>query len=89
MSTGVTSGRSGIRRLRARSSRKWRLSGIPDAIDRRFYEMKYNTLRDKAGRRIGAYQFAYDVAERLAPQERLSQAEEALGGAIRAGDTQN
>ncbi|WP_262297733.1 PAS domain-containing protein [Microvirga sesbaniae] len=46
--------------------------------DRRFYEMRYNTLRDKAGRRIGAYQFVYDVTERLAAQDRLAQAEEAL-----------
>jgi PAS domain S-box-containing protein len=46
--------------------------------DRRFYEMKYNTLRDKAGARIGAYQFVYDVTERIAAQERLMQAEDAL-----------
>jgi PAS domain-containing protein len=29
--------------------------------DRRFYDMRYNTLRDADGRRIGAYQFVYDV----------------------------
>ena len=46
--------------------------------DRRAYEMRYNTLRDRAGNRIGAYQFVYDVTERLRDQERLRQAEEAL-----------
>src|SRR6185437_7587290 len=46
--------------------------------DRRFYEMRYNTLRDGEGNRIGAYQFVYDVTERLRDQERLRHAEEAL-----------
>jgi PAS domain S-box-containing protein len=46
--------------------------------DRRCYEMKFNTLRDKDGVRIGAYQFVYDVTERLAAQDRLTKAEEAL-----------
>jgi signal transduction histidine kinase/FixJ family two-component response regulator len=46
--------------------------------DRRMYEMKYNTLRDREGVLIGAYQFVYDVTERLAAQSRLTQAEEAL-----------
>ena len=45
---------------------------------RRFYEMKFNTLRDKDGRRIGAYQFVYDVTERLEAQARLAEAEDAL-----------
>jgi signal transduction histidine kinase len=45
---------------------------------RRFYEMRFNTLRDSAGRQIGAYQFVYDVTERLHDQERLRQAEQAL-----------
>ena len=48
------------------------------ARDRRFYEMRYNTLRDGNGVRIGAYQFVYDVTERLRDQERLRKAEEAL-----------
>lgn len=39
--------------------------------DRRAYEMRYNTLRDRDGNRIGAYQFVYDVTERLREQERL------------------
>jgi signal transduction histidine kinase len=40
--------------------------------------MRYNTLRDRDGNRIGAYQFVYDVTERLRDQERLRRAEEAL-----------
>ena len=47
-------------------------------LDRRFYEMKYNSLRDEQGRLIGAYQFVYDVTERLAAERRLSEAEDAL-----------
>jgi PAS domain S-box-containing protein len=46
--------------------------------DRRVYEMRYNTLRDRDGNRIGAYQFVYDVTERLRDQQRLRDAEEAL-----------
>ena len=51
--------------------------------DRRHYEMRYNTLRDVDGKRIGAYQFAYDVTERLRDQERLRNAEQALRQAQR------
>jgi PAS domain S-box-containing protein len=43
-----------------------------------FYEMKFNTLRNSAGDLIGAYQFAYDVTNRVLEQERLRMAEEAL-----------
>ncbi len=46
--------------------------------DRRYYEMRFNSLRDAEGRRIGAYQFVYDVTDRLREQERLRHAEEAL-----------
>jgi signal transduction histidine kinase/CheY-like chemotaxis protein len=48
------------------------------ARDRQAYEMRYSTLRDREGNRIGAYQFAYDVTERLRDQERLRHAEAAL-----------
>lgn len=48
------------------------------ARDRRFYEMKFNVLRNAEGRQIGAYQFVYDVTDRLAEQQRLIKAEEAL-----------
>jgi len=46
--------------------------------DRRAYEMRFNTLRDRSGTRIGAYQFVYDVTERLRAEERLRAAEEGL-----------
>ena len=39
--------------------------------DRRFYEMKFNVLRDAKGELIGAYQFVVDVTERLRDQARL------------------
>ena len=48
------------------------------ARDRRYYEMRFNTLRDADGRQIGAYQFVYDVTDRLNEQARLREAEEAL-----------
>src|SRR4029079_11925687 len=48
------------------------------ARDRRAYEMRVNTLRDRSGTRIGAYQFVYDVTERLRAEERLRAAEDAL-----------
>ena len=43
--------------------------------DRRFYEMRFNVLRDASGERIGAYQFVYDVTERLRDQEKLAEAQ--------------
>ena len=43
--------------------------------DRRCYEMKFNVLRNHRGDRIGAYQFVYDVTERLRDQERLAEAQ--------------
>ena len=46
--------------------------------DRRFYEMRFNQLRGPGGEKLGAYQFVFDVTERLAEQEKLRQAEEAL-----------
>jgi PAS domain S-box-containing protein len=45
---------------------------------RRFHEMKFNSLYDRDGRRIGAYQFVYDVTQRLENQERLASTENAL-----------
>jgi PAS domain S-box-containing protein len=47
-------------------------------FDRRHYEMKFNSLRDRAGHRVGAFQFVYDVTERLRDQERLAEAERQL-----------
>jgi PAS domain S-box-containing protein len=46
--------------------------------ERRAYELRFNTLRDPDGNRIGAYQFVYDVTDRLRDQERLRTAEAAL-----------
>jgi PAS domain S-box-containing protein len=51
--------------------------GDPDR-DRRFYEMRFGVLRDEHGDQTGAYQFVYDVTERLMEQERLHEAEDAL-----------
>jgi hypothetical protein len=48
------------------------------ALDRRHYEMHFDTLRDADGRQVGAYQFVYDVTERIETAERLSAAESAL-----------
>jgi PAS domain S-box-containing protein len=45
---------------------------------RRAYEIRFNTLRDRGGRQIGAYQFVHDVTERLRDQKRLAEAEEQL-----------
>jgi signal transduction histidine kinase/ActR/RegA family two-component response regulator len=45
---------------------------------RRFHEMKFNTLYDRQGRLIGAYQFVYDVTQRHEDQERLTKTESAL-----------
>jgi PAS domain S-box-containing protein len=45
---------------------------------RRCYEMKYNVLRDASGKQVGAYQFVYDVTDRILEQERLAMAEEQL-----------
>jgi PAS domain S-box-containing protein len=46
--------------------------------ERRYYEMRFHPLHDADGAQIGAYQFVYDVTERLAEQERLRETEEAL-----------
>jgi PAS domain S-box-containing protein len=46
-------------------------------FDRRSYEIKFNTLRDAGGERIGAYQFVHDVTDRVEEQRRLADAEAA------------
>lgn len=46
--------------------------------DRQHYEMHFNLLRDAEGQVIGAYQFVYDVTDRLREQARLASAEDAL-----------
>jgi PAS domain S-box-containing protein len=45
------------------------------ALDRRYYEMKFNSLRNAHGEVVGAFQFVYDVTERLRSQVRLAEAE--------------
>jgi PAS domain S-box-containing protein len=42
------------------------------------YEIKFRTLTDDAGERIGAFQFVTDVTQRIKDQETLAQAQEAL-----------
>jgi len=44
----------------------------------RSYEMTFSPLRDPEGEVIGAYQFVYDVTERVREQQRLALAEEQL-----------
>ena len=51
--------------------------GAPD-LERRFYEMKFNPLYDGDGMPIGAYQFVFDVTERVRDQARLQEAEAQL-----------
>ena len=47
-------------------------------LDRRYYEMKFNALRDDRGKLIGAFQFVYDVTQRLRRDVELAHAQEAL-----------
>jgi len=42
------------------------------------YEIKFHTLTNDAGERIGAFQFVTDVTQRIKDQETLAQAQEAL-----------
>ncbi|MCR5874822.1 PAS domain S-box protein [Phenylobacterium sp. J426] len=46
--------------------------------DRRWYEMKFRPLRDAQGQFVAAYQFVYDVTERLQDQRRLTETQDAL-----------
>jgi len=46
--------------------------------DRRYYEMKFDVLRDSEGRPIGAYNFVDDVTDRLRREAELAQARDAL-----------
>ena len=51
--------------------------GNPD-LDRRSYELKFNTLRDRRGAIVGAFQFVYDVSDRIRDQARIAEAERQL-----------
>jgi PAS domain S-box-containing protein len=48
------------------------------ARSRSVYEIKYRPLQDHRGARIGAFQFANDITERIEDQNRLAQAQAAL-----------
>ncbi len=45
------------------------------ARDHHFYERKFNALRDRNGELVGAFQFVYDVTDRIRDQARLAEAE--------------
>lgn len=45
------------------------------SLDQRCYEMRFSTLRNEEGERIGAYQFVYDVTDRLREQHELAEAQ--------------
>jgi len=45
---------------------------------RSYYEIRYRVLRDEKGTQIGAFQFRYDVTERVQAQAKLAEAHEAL-----------
>ena len=47
-------------------------------LAQRSYELKFNALRNAEGRQFAAFQFVYDVTERLERQEQLARTEEAL-----------
>ncbi|MDP9065456.1 MAG: response regulator, partial [Pseudomonadota bacterium] len=44
-------------------------------LDRRYYEVRFNSLRDRQGALVGAFQFVYDVTTRLRDQAKLREAE--------------
>jgi PAS domain S-box-containing protein len=46
-----------------------------EGLERRHYEMKFNSLHDRSGHLVGAFQFVYDVTDRLRDQARLAEAE--------------
>ena len=48
------------------------------SMDSRHYEMRFNNLFDSEGQRVGAYQFVFDVTDRILAQRRLAHAESAL-----------
>jgi PAS domain S-box-containing protein len=43
--------------------------------DHHLYERKFNALRDRNGELVGAFQFVYDVTDRIRDQVRLAEAE--------------
>jgi PAS domain S-box-containing protein len=75
---GVPEEREAVRRLWTRALAGEAFSetaAFGDKLrERRWYEMKFNVLRGAGGEPIGAYQFVYDVTERLRDQQRLAEA---------------
>ena len=53
------------------------------ARGRRSFELRFEILRNSQGQQIGAYQFVYDVTDKLRDQARLAAAEEQLRQAQR------
>ena len=51
--------------------------GDPDRV-RPYYEVKFRTLRDDQGKRVGCYQFVTDVTGRLREQAELAEAQDKL-----------
>jgi PAS domain S-box-containing protein len=49
-----------------------------EALQRRTFEIRFNVLRDRHGRQIGASHTAYDVTDRVRAQRELTAAQEAL-----------
>jgi signal transduction histidine kinase len=46
--------------------------------DARWYEIKFDVLKDESGTRLAAFQFGYDVTERILREEQLAETQEAL-----------
>jgi PAS domain S-box-containing protein len=46
--------------------------------EQRHYEVRFHTIRDRAGRQIGAFQAAFDVTERVRAAAELAEAQDAL-----------
>ncbi|WP_271069040.1 PAS domain-containing sensor histidine kinase [Caulobacter sp. NIBR1757] len=65
---------------RALGGEEFVVTGPMDAADpdTRYFEVRSSPLRDPDGTIVGAFQFIYDVTERLSEQARLATAEEAL-----------
>ena len=51
--------------------------GDPDCV-RPYYEVKFRTLRNEHGERVGGYQFVTDVSQRLREQAKLAEAQETV-----------
>ncbi|MBK4996378.1 PAS domain-containing protein [Pseudomonas sp. S37] len=63
---------------RALAGEQFTTTGVFGANTTRHYEMRFNCMRDADGAVNCAYLFAYDIGERVADQQRLLAAEQAL-----------